>query len=120
VSIKAKPISGGFNKAVRGQPRPAMPAQNQTDIKTKAELEHRKARRAKPAPALAPPMPARHRLNQLKTQAANKNEHRIAELKAGLDKMSGKAKTHHRLAVLKGDAVRSFDKAKVKGKERTR
>lgn len=117
MSIKAKPISKGFKSVARGKPPSAKSSKTKADIKTKAELKHREAKREKPVPALELTPPS-HRIAVMKQQTANQNEKRIKILKQGLGNASVKINSHRRLNVLKGKARADFSKSKDKSQER--
>lgn len=117
MSIKAKPISKGFKSAVGGKVPTAKTPLTRSDIKTKAELKHREAKREKPAPKLELTPPT-HRLAIMKQQTSNQNESRIKILKQGLGDASIKLNNHRRLNVLKGKVKADFSKSKDKERER--
>lgn len=117
MTIKAAPISRGYNAAAGGNPLAAKPAPNKTDIKTKGELERLKSRREKPAPVLQL-TPATHRMTEMKRQTSNQNERRIAVLKEGLHSAGQKMNTQHRLSVLKGQTQKTFNHKSPTKKER--
>ena len=117
MSIKAKPISKGFKSAVGDKTPAAKSPKARPDIKTKAELKQREAKREKPVfkLELTPPI---HRLAVMRQQTSPQNEKRIRILKESLGKASNKLNKDRRLNVLKGRVKADFGKIKDKGHER--
>jgi hypothetical protein len=109
VSNLSNPAKGQTTPELSAKARLAFRPQKTSDIKTKAELEQRKANRARPAPALQL-TPASHRVVTMKTQTMQQNEDRIALLRSRLGEARTKAATGHRLAALKGKTRASFNR----------
>ncbi|MBL1419273.1 MAG: hypothetical protein COC24_002065 [Alphaproteobacteria bacterium] len=101
MSFQAKPVSKGFNAAVRDKPLTAKISKVKPDIKTKSELDYRQKNRITPKPELNLTPPT-HRLIAMRQQTAQTNEKRITQLRNSLGNASKNMRQQHQLSTLKG------------------